>query len=90
MIRLGHVYGNLMVNVQPTNRKLEDRARRVIQKATGVSYEAATALLEHETLSGVALDAVLSTVHEVNLEELRDVRRASSPRFTVRDPKDGR
>ena len=37
MIRLGHVYGNLMVNVQPTNQKLEDRARRIIQQATGVS-----------------------------------------------------
>jgi N-acetylmuramic acid 6-phosphate etherase len=46
MIRLGHVYGNLMVNVQPTNRKLEDRARRIIQKAAGVSYDRATALLD--------------------------------------------
>jgi N-acetylmuramic acid 6-phosphate etherase len=46
MIRLGHVYGNLMVNVQPTNQKLEDRARRIIQKATGVSYDRATALLD--------------------------------------------
>ena len=26
MIRLGHVYGNLMVNVQPGNQKLRDRA----------------------------------------------------------------
>ena len=46
MIRLGHVYGNLMVNVQPTNRKLEDRARRIIAQAAGVSYERATALLD--------------------------------------------
>jgi N-acetylmuramic acid 6-phosphate etherase len=45
MIRLGYVYGNLMVNVQPTNRKLEDRARRVIQQATGVPYERAAELL---------------------------------------------
>jgi N-acetylmuramic acid 6-phosphate etherase len=46
MIRLGHVYGNLMVNVQPSNQKLEDRARRVIQQAAGVSYERAAALLD--------------------------------------------
>jgi N-acetylmuramic acid 6-phosphate etherase len=46
MIRLGHVYGSLMVNVQPTNRKLEDRARRIIQQATGVSYDRAVTLLE--------------------------------------------
>ncbi len=35
MIRLGHVYGNLMVNVQPTNDKLRDRAARVIAAAAG-------------------------------------------------------
>lgn len=46
MVRLGHIYGNLMVNVQSTNRKLEDRARRIIQEATGVTYEQATELLD--------------------------------------------
>jgi len=46
MIRLGHVYGNLMVNVQPKNRKLEDRARRIIAEAAGVSGERAGELLE--------------------------------------------
>jgi len=46
MVRLGHVYGNLMVNVQPTNQKLEDRARRIIQEATGVTYQEASELLD--------------------------------------------
>src|SRR5579883_1888094 len=46
MIRLGYVYDNLMVNVQPTNQKLEDRARRIIQEATGISYDAAAVLLD--------------------------------------------
>jgi N-acetylmuramic acid 6-phosphate etherase len=46
MIKLGHVYGNLMVNVQPSNAKLEDRARRIIQQAAGVSIERAAELLE--------------------------------------------
>ena len=46
MVRLGHVYGNLMVNVQPTNAKLEDRARRIVAQATGVSAERAAELLE--------------------------------------------
>ena len=35
-----------MVNVQPTNRKLEDRARRIIVQAAGVSYERAAELLD--------------------------------------------
>lgn len=46
MVKLGHVYGNLMVNVQPTNGKLEDRARRIIQSATGVAYDQAAELLD--------------------------------------------
>jgi len=45
MIRLGHVYGNLMVNVEPRNNKLEDRARRIIAEAAEVSYEQAAELL---------------------------------------------
>ena len=46
MVRLGYVYGNLMVNLQPANRKLEDRARRMIEQAAGVSAERAAALFE--------------------------------------------
>lgn len=46
MVRLGHVYGNLMVNVQPKSTKLADRARRVICQAAGVEYARAAELLE--------------------------------------------
>jgi N-acetylmuramic acid 6-phosphate etherase len=46
MVRLGHVYGNLMVNVQPSNDKLAERARRIIEQATGVSRPRAAELLE--------------------------------------------
>jgi N-acetylmuramic acid 6-phosphate etherase len=38
-IRLGYVRGNLMVNVQPKNQKLRDRAIRIVASATGSSYE---------------------------------------------------
>src|ERR1017187_6171925 len=44
-IRLGYVYGNLMVNVQPKNSKLIDRARRIVAQAAGVTYDAAGDLL---------------------------------------------
>lgn len=37
MIHAGKVYENLMVDVLPTNRKLVDRAKRIIQAATDVS-----------------------------------------------------
>jgi len=45
-IRLGYVYSNLMVNVQPKNSKLLDRARRIVAQAGEVSHERAGALLE--------------------------------------------
>ena len=45
MIRLGHVYGNQMVNVQSTNQKLTARARRIVSQITGVSSERAAELL---------------------------------------------
>jgi len=44
-VRLGFVYGNLMVNVQPKNAKLVDRARRIVALAAGVSYRRAGELL---------------------------------------------
>jgi N-acetylmuramic acid 6-phosphate etherase len=41
MTRLGYVYGNLMVNVHPSNEKLVDRAIRVLQDAAGIEAAAA-------------------------------------------------
>jgi N-acetylmuramic acid 6-phosphate etherase len=46
MIRLGYVYSNLMVNVQPRNEKLVDRAQRIIMAVAGVERDKAAALLE--------------------------------------------
>jgi len=45
MIRCGAVFGNLMVNVQPTNAKLVDRAERIICEATGCDRETSAKLL---------------------------------------------
>lgn len=45
MIRTGAVYGNLMVNMKPTNSKLVDRARRIIMAATGCTHDRAVELL---------------------------------------------
>ncbi|HXC97520.1 MAG TPA: N-acetylmuramic acid 6-phosphate etherase [Edaphobacter sp.] len=46
MIKTGAVYGNLMVNLAPTNAKLIDRAQRIIMAATGIDQPTAAALLE--------------------------------------------
>jgi N-acetylmuramic acid 6-phosphate etherase len=39
------VYGNLMVNVRPTNAKLVDRAQRIVMAATGCGQQTAAELL---------------------------------------------
>ena len=36
MVRLGHVYGNFMVNVQLKNRKLRERAGTILQRLLGL------------------------------------------------------
>ena len=41
MIGIGKVYGNLMVDVQPTNLKLTERSKRIIMEATQVDYQTA-------------------------------------------------
>ncbi len=46
MVRQGAVYGNLMVNVQPSNEKLVNRARRIIVSATACSIDEAARLLD--------------------------------------------
>ena len=45
MVRLGKVYGNLMVDVAPHSRKLVARARRIIQEVAGVDAATAARLL---------------------------------------------
>lgn len=45
MIKLGKVYGNLMVDVKTSNLKLEERARRIVMEATGCSREESIAAL---------------------------------------------
>jgi N-acetylmuramic acid 6-phosphate etherase len=74
MIRLGHVHGNLMVNVQPRNQKLEDRARRIIQQAAGVPYERAAELL----------DAAGRSVRTAIVMEKKRVARAEAERLLAR------
>jgi N-acetylmuramic acid 6-phosphate etherase len=45
MVRLGKVYGNLMVDLRASNAKLRDRAARIVQEVTGLSRPPALRLL---------------------------------------------
>jgi N-acetylmuramic acid 6-phosphate etherase len=45
MVRLGKVYGNLMVDLQATNEKLRDRSLRIVMEMTNLSRSGARKLL---------------------------------------------
>ena len=55
MVKMGAVYGNLMVNVQPTNVKLVDRARRIIEAACRMDSETASKLLANAGSPKIAI-----------------------------------
>lgn len=46
MVRLGKTYGNLMVDMRPTNAKLRRRAARIVAEATGQDETSALEALE--------------------------------------------
>ena len=46
MVRMGKAYGNLMVDLKPTNAKLRDRSERLLIEVCGVSRDDAKELLK--------------------------------------------
>lgn len=80
MIKLGFVYGNLMVNVQPTNSKLENRACRIIATITGVPLEEASQLLAE---GGSVRTAVMMQKRNLTREEAEARLAAAKDRLRV-------
>lgn len=46
MVKIGKTYGNVMVDLQLTNNKLRERARKIIMEITGVDYDEAAKYLD--------------------------------------------
>jgi N-acetylmuramic acid 6-phosphate etherase len=69
MIRLGKVYGNMMVDLQMKSRKLEERAKRVLMIATGASYEAAERTLRRA--GGHVKTAIVMLKAKVSVRQAR-------------------
>ena len=69
MIRLGKTYSNLMVDVQPTNAKLRQRARRIVSEATGLGLDQAGGLLQ--ACAGEVKTAIVAVLASVSPEEAR-------------------
>ncbi|KUK08908.1 MAG: N-acetylmuramic acid 6-phosphate etherase [Caldanaerobacter subterraneus] len=67
MIKLGKVYSNLMVNLQASNEKLRERARRMVKLATGAKEDLIERVL-NETNYNVKL-AILMIVGDMEKEK---------------------
>ena len=70
MIKLGKVYGNLMVDVRATNKKLVERAKKIVCEATGVDREVAEKVLE-ETNYDVKL-SILMILTGLDINEAKE------------------
>jgi N-acetylmuramic acid 6-phosphate etherase len=46
-IRLGKVYENVMIDLMLTNKKLQERSRRIVMMLTGLNYDQASDVLDH-------------------------------------------
>jgi len=65
MIKLGKVYGNLMVDLQATNEKLRDRSLRIVMELTNLSRPGARKLLTRA--QGKVKAAIVMHFRQTNL-----------------------
>jgi len=75
MIRLGKVYGNLMVDLKATNKKLRDRSVRIVMELTGLSRRQAQTLLRRA--DGQLKAAVVMHFRRVDLDRAMTILAAS-------------
>ena len=76
MIKLGKVYGNLMVDVRVTNQKLANRARGIVAEVVGLGQEEAARLLQmtnNEVKTGIVVGLLIIPVKEAR-QRLSDNR----------------
>ena len=70
MVRLGKVYGNLMVDLAPTCAKLNDRVQRILMETTGLSREDSSRLL---AAAGDLKTAIVMSKRAVSMETARQL-----------------
>ena len=71
MIHLGKVYGNLMIDVKPSNKKLKERAKNIVCTATGcTNAESISALTQAKGCTKLAVFLVLS---QLPLQEAKKI-----------------
>ncbi len=71
MIKLGKVYGNLMVDLKAVNAKLRDRSVRIVAEVTGLSKPKAKVLLSRA--EGRVKPALVMHFRRVDLDQALDI-----------------
>jgi len=89
MVRLGKVYGNLMVDVAPTNRKLRARALRLTQQISGADRAAADEALRSSGYRVKVAALVLVRGCDVGAAESMLAESGGSLREALGDKKSG-
>ncbi len=69
MIRLGKTLGNVMVDLQLTNAKLKERAKRILMTLTGCDYDTAEKYLSES--GGHVKTALVMLLADANVDEAR-------------------
>jgi len=69
MIRLGKVYGNMMIDLQMTNKKLVERSIKIVMTITGLSYDEAAVALENA--KGHVKTALVMILAKVDYKEAK-------------------
>ncbi|MEI5991181.1 N-acetylmuramic acid 6-phosphate etherase [Enterococcus crotali] len=80
MVKVGNVYQNLMVNVQPTNEKLVQRSVHIIHDATGVDLTTAQKYLE-KAQNHVA-EAIVMIKGQIDLTEAQELLKRHNRRIS--------
>lgn len=70
MVLLGKTYGNVMIDLQLTNNKLKERARKIIMEITSVDYDTAGKYLSEA--DGNVKTAIFMILSGLNFEESKE------------------
>jgi len=71
MIRLGKSYGNIMVDLQLTNAKLQERARKIIMEIANINYDEASELLKAS--GGHVKTALIMSLTDIPFEKAKQL-----------------
>ncbi|MCO7176866.1 N-acetylmuramic acid 6-phosphate etherase [Sporolactobacillus kofuensis] len=76
MVQIGKVYGNLMVDLQPSNKKLIERSKRIIMQATGCAFETAQHQFEdaHHNVKAAIVMILLNCSYENAIDQLHEAK----------------